>query len=133
MGLTYIDSCVLLDAVVNPDPRGELARAAIVAQGTDAVCISPLVDLECMVRPLRSGDQNRIAAMHEMLARFRRLEIATRAFQLASHIRAFHGLKTADSLHVATASLGGCDQIWTTDRQLLGTIPGFAVEPSVSN
>jgi predicted nucleic acid-binding protein len=129
MGLTYIDSCVLIDALVNPERRGDDARAALEGERSGGVCTSALVELECMVRPLRSGDQNWIASMRSALARFRPLEITARCYQLAAHLRALHGLKTADALHVATASLGGCDEMWTSDRQVIVAMSGFAIEP----
>jgi predicted nucleic acid-binding protein len=119
----------LIDALVNPEERGHIARVALGNAQADAICISPLVDLECMVRPLGSGDRRAIAATRDLLARFRQLEISARCFQLAAHLRALHRLKMADALHVATASLGGCDQIWTSDRALLTAVSGFAVEP----
>lgn len=133
MGLTYLDSSVVLDALVNPDPRGDAARIAIGSARDETLVISPLVDLECMVQPLRSGDHARIDAMRQTLLRFRQVAITSRAYRLGAHIRAVHGLKTADALHVAAASLADCSQLWTSDRRLLRALPDFAVDPGYAS
>lgn len=133
MGLTYVDSCVIIDAMLNSEERGDIARNAIEGAQADTVCTSPLVELECLIRPFRIGDQQWIAATRGALGRFRSLEITARCYELAAHLRAIHGLKTADSLHLATASLGGCNQLWTNDSQLLAAMPGFATEPPAVN
>lgn len=145
MGLTYLDSCVVIDAVANPGARGEQARRALALSGKTSgeggdetgsetgsetnFVTSPLVELECMVRPLRSGDQQIIQRMRSSLHRFARVAITDRAFELASHIRALHGLSTADALHMATASTAGCAALWTSDQTILRAAPNFAVDP----
>jgi predicted nucleic acid-binding protein len=83
-----------------------------------------------MVRPLRSGDQAWIAAMRTALRRFREVTITDRCYELAAHLRATHGLETADALHAATASLTDCDTIWTSDRRMQVALPGFAIDPN---
>ena len=42
----------------------------------------------------------------------------TATFDLATDLRARHGLKTPDALHLATALEQGCDEFWTRDRRL---------------
>ena len=129
MGLTYLDSSVLIDAMVSGGPNGDAARAAIESAGAETLATSPLVDLECLVRPIREGNRSRIDSIRETLSRFTHLKIAPRTFALAAHMRAVHGLKTPDALHLATASLGECDEFWTTDSRLLRAMPGFTVNP----
>jgi predicted nucleic acid-binding protein len=129
LGLSYLDSCVVLNAIANPEQRGEDTRRAIEGAGENRLVISPLVDLECIVRPLRQGNTELISRVRQNLDRFRRVEITPRAYALATHLRAIHGLKTADALHASTASLSGCDDLWTTDDHLLRALPGFAREP----
>lgn len=131
MALIYLDSCVVLDALVNPGGRGEHARRAIKSAGGETLVISPLVGLECMVRPLRQGDHGMIATVRRALTRFRSVEVSPRAYELAAHLRAKHGLKSADALHVAAASIEHCTALWTSDIHLLRALPDFAVEPVV--
>lgn len=128
MGLTYVDSCVLLEAANNPGPRGTATRRLIELSDGD-LATSHMVDLECMVRPLRSGDPEKIIHMQSILDRFRKVDTGHRVFQLAAHIRALHGVKTPDALHLAAAGVGNCQSLWTFDRILLRTAPGFAVNP----
>ena len=39
-------------------------------------------------------------------------------FRRAARLRASHGLKTPDALHLATALEGGCEALWTNDDHL---------------
>jgi predicted nucleic acid-binding protein len=68
--------------------------------------------------------------MQSALARYKRLEVSERAFELAAHIRAIHGFKTPDALHIATATLNGCNLFWTRDEKILSKMPGFASDPT---
>lgn len=132
MGVIYLDSCIVIDITSVSDARGEAMRERVESVGNnDELVTSPLVDLECMIRPLRIANQNAIAAMRSVLARFRHLEISARAFDLGGHIRAIHGLEIPDALHYATASLAECDEFWTTDKSLLRIAPDFAMNPLI--
>jgi predicted nucleic acid-binding protein len=60
-----------------------------------------------------------------MLSAFELLPLSPEVFDLATTLRALHGLKTPDALHAACAVHHGCDQIWTNDdrfRQLSSRI-----------
>jgi predicted nucleic acid-binding protein len=130
LGLIYLDSSVLIDAIGAASERGDRTRERLAHPDPQSRLVtSPLVDLECMVRPLRQNNRSVATAAKTILSRFRRLEITAHAFDLATHIRAAHGLSVPDSLHFATASLGGCDAIWTFDRALLRVAPDFAHDP----
>jgi predicted nucleic acid-binding protein len=48
-------------------------------------------------------------------------------FDRATFIRATHGFKTADALHLAAAIEGGCQRFLTSDSRL-GGFPGRTVE-----
>lgn len=39
-------------------------------------------------------------------------------FDLATELRARHGLKTPDALHLAAAIACGCNELWTNDGRL---------------
>lgn len=130
MGLIYLDSCIVIDATLSAGEHGQAARRAFrEANQNQRFVTSPLVDLECLVRPLRSGNQGRITAIRSALARFAHLNITPKTYELAAHLRALHGLKTPDALHFATASLNGCAALWTSDARLLRAMPDFAVNP----
>lgn len=130
MGLIYVDSCIIIDATLSTGPNGDRARMAIESVDSERRLVtSALVDLECMVRPLRGGNRGRIDAVRSFLARFAHVNITPRAYELAAHVRAVHGLKTPDALHTAAASLNGCIALWTSDRELLRAMPSLAVNP----
>lgn len=128
MGLIYLDSSILIDAMSVSSERGLRTRRRLAdVENSETLAISPLVNLECMVRPLRSGEG--VGAAQGFLDRFRRLEITTRAFELATHIRAVHALGVPDALHFATAQLADCKTLWTFDRSLISAAPSFAINP----
>jgi predicted nucleic acid-binding protein len=47
-----------------------------------------------------------------------RLPMTELVFDRAANLRAVHGLKTPDALHLSAAIEGGCDEFWTTDERL---------------
>ena len=42
-----------------------------------------------------------------------------KVFDLAARFRVENRLKTPDALHLAAATVAGCDAFWTNDRRLL--------------
>lgn len=63
------------------------------------------------------------------LANFRRLDLGEEQFMHAAQLRARHGLRTPDALHLAVAQLADCDQLWTNDnhRAAAAAARGLAV------
>ncbi|MBF0153797.1 MAG: PIN domain-containing protein [Magnetococcales bacterium] len=45
----------------------------------------------------------------------------------AADMRAYHGLKTQDALHLATAIHHRCAEFWTNDNHLAAMAPGLVV------
>lgn len=84
--------------------------------------------MESLVRPTRDDDSARIQAREHVMGEFIECQIKTRAFELATHIRARHGLSTADAIHIAAANLNDCEAVWTTDKKLARRFPNFAVD-----
>lgn len=62
-----------------------------------------------------------------VLGQFRRLALDEEHFARAAELRAEHGLKTPDALHLAAAQLYGCDELWTNDSRLSSVSQGLAV------
>lgn len=90
---------------------------------------SRLSRLECRVKPLREGD-------HQLLARYdtfftRRLmqvaELSAPVVERATELRARLGLKTPDSLHVATAIEERAD-LFLTGNAALARVTDLHVE-----
>lgn len=130
MGVIYLDSCLLVYAIED-DPffgaptRQRLAQAA---DTEDAVlAISPLVRLECLVSPMKSGDRALRLRYEHALSLLRLLEMPPAVYDGAAELRARYGLRTPDALHLACAQHHGCQALWTNDDRLARASHGSAV------
>ena len=56
MGLIYLDTCLLIYATERDPVFGEATLAALAALPDARFAISPLIKLECLVRPIKTGD-----------------------------------------------------------------------------
>lgn len=126
--MIYLDSCSVIYAAEDASKRGDAVRRKLAALADEIVAISPLVVLECLVGPLR--DENALLAdrYDQLFSRFRMLDAGVTAYRRAAELRARHGMRTPDALHVATAQLGGCRELWTNDGRLTRHSHGFAVD-----
>jgi predicted nucleic acid-binding protein len=97
--------------------RARLRRAIELG---DTFVVSDLTRFECRVRPLKNGDGATLAAFERFFAgREIVLEAVPRAaWDQAAEIRARHGLRTPDALHVATAVTLGCELLLTSDERI---------------
>ena len=127
MGLIYVDACVLIYAMEDDGVRGRRARAALESVD-DRLATSALVAHECLVGPLRSGDLVLRSRYESAYRGMTRVGIDESIFLHAAEIRARHGLKTPDALHLAAAQLAGCDALWTNDKRLAEASRGLAVD-----
>lgn len=120
MARVYIDSCVMIYATEKSPGRGVAARRLILeAVRSHDPCISGLVRLECRVKPLRLKDHSLLDRFDAIFRRVQLLPLDGDVCDLAAELRALHGLKTPDALHVACAITHGCDEFWTNDDRLL--------------
>jgi predicted nucleic acid-binding protein len=123
----YLDSCVVIYLL---EGEVELSRAveALIreAAAETELCVSDLTRLECRVAPIRRGD----ADLLEKYDRFftskgiAHLALGSPVFDLATEVRAHHGTKTPDAIHLAAALLGECGSFWTNDRRLSSAAKG---------
>lgn len=126
--MIYLDSCILIYAVEDDGPRGNAVRQRL-ADAKDAVAaVSPLVTLECLVGPLREDNLGLRDHYLQALDQFERLPLGEEHYVRAAELRARHGLKTPDALHLAAAQLHGCDQLWTNDARLTAASHGLAID-----
>lgn len=115
----YVDACVVIYRVEGAPTLMSAALAAFASLGPeDVVCASPLVRMECLVKPLRAQDQVLRAAYEAALGSLCMLDMTADVFNLAAELRARHGLKTPDALHAACAIHHGCGELWTNDQRL---------------
>jgi uncharacterized protein len=129
--LIYLDSVVLiyaLDHVGSFETRANNRLSEIAALG-DQVAVSDLSRLECRVKPIQVGDVRKLEVFDSFFARSDVLLIPlpSSVYDRATVIRAKHGFKTADALHLAAAIEGGCQAFLTNDFRL-SRFPDLTVE-----
>lgn len=116
--MIYLDTCVVIYFVERHPIFYPSALAAIRAETGARLAISPLVQAECLVSPMRRGD---IALERRFGALFRRMTVLgfpDSVFLDAARLRARHALKLPDALHLACAQHHGCSAFWTNDQRL---------------
>lgn len=124
--MIYLDSCVLIYAVEDDGPRGTAVRQLLADAGDTEVAISPLVMLECLVGPLRADDLVLGDHYRRAFDNFRVVDAGVAEHVRAAELRAKHGLRTPDAIHLAVAQLSGCAQLWTNDNRLAAASHGLA-------
>jgi predicted nucleic acid-binding protein len=127
VGLIYLDSCLLIYAIENDPLYGSAVRERLAAVPDATMALSPLVKLECLVGPMRSGNLQLQQHYEAALAHLTVLPMPEPVFLLGAQIRAHFGLKTPDALHLATAQFHNCEALWTHDSRLASAGHGLAI------
>jgi len=117
--LIYLDSCLLIYAIEQDSVFGEKVTNAIDAHSTSEFAISPLVKLECLVKPLESGNSALKQYYEAAFSTLITLPMPEDVFLDAAYLRARFTLKTPDALHLSCAQLHRCDSMWTNDNRLV--------------
>jgi uncharacterized protein len=129
--VVYLDSVVLIYFFDHTGPFNQRAssRLAALASAKAELAVSDLVRLECRVKHVKTGDAARLAVFDAFFARpdVRIVPITTAVFDRATLIRAAHGFKLGDSLHLAAAAIAGCSRFLTNDSRL-SVFTGLPVE-----
>jgi len=123
----YLDSCVVI-YLIEQHPAFASQIAGAMSGSDDLYAISPLVRMECLVKPLRDHDANLACRYRQAFAAFAQLSVSARDLDLAAQLRADHGLKTPDALHLAIARRSHCAALWTNDDRFAKAAPGYAVD-----
>lgn len=126
--MIYLDTCMVIYAVEDSGARGDAVRAAMRREASSVFAVSPLVRMECLVGPLRAGDLLLEDRFRTALDLFQQLDLAPETFERAARLRALHGLRTPDALHLAAAQLHACSALWTNDDRLATASQGLAVD-----
>lgn len=100
-------------------PKVRALIATLLANG-DKLAVSDLTRLECQVGPLMSGDA---VLLNKFMTFFQSpdvevLPLTPAVCDRAAALRAKHGFKTPDALHLAAAIEHGCQQFLTNDGKL---------------
>ncbi|MFZ4702333.1 MAG: type II toxin-antitoxin system VapC family toxin [Candidatus Methylumidiphilus sp.] len=131
-GLVYLDSCLVIYTVEEHPRFGHMINQAIESNYGMRFCISPLVELECLVMPLRNCQQTLVERYEMFLQDYILLDISPAIYRKAAELRAHYGLKTPDALHLATAQTHGCVEFWTNDDRLNKIVGQLAVNVLVT-
>jgi predicted nucleic acid-binding protein len=127
----YLDASAIIYSLEGAPPVRELALRRIEeAEQSEggAVITSQLSYLECRVKPLRDGATELLARIEALFARPNVVlaEVSLRVLDRATALRARHGFKTPDAIHLATALAQAADVFLTGDAGLL-RCPGIEV------
>lgn len=125
--MIYLDSCILIYAVEDDGERGRRARQALADHADIELVVSPLVVMECLTGPLKRGDLALVDYYRATLDTAVRAPFDEDVFVRAAELRARHGLRSPDALHLAAAQKAGCSALWTNDRRLERAAYGLAV------
>ena len=126
MGLIYLDACLLIYASERDPVFGPRTLKALAAETTAQFAVSPLVKLECLVKPIKSGDLVLQRHYEAAFGQFVQLALTEPVFLAAAQLRAHFGLRTPDALHLACAQVHGCTALWTNDDRLAKAAHGLA-------
>lgn len=127
----YIDTVVLIYAVEQAPVYGELLSDLWVKlqSGNIEVFASELMLMEVLIVPIRNSDQFLIDRYKQLLRspQIQSIPIDREILAEAARLRAVTpALRTPDAIHIATATIAGCNQFLTNDRRLR-TIPNLPV------
>ncbi len=103
----FLDACTL---IYRFEGAGKFRQAAtaLIAQLTAGqpvveLAVSRLSVMECRVKPLREADETLLQRYAAFFAAVQVQELSAEAIDLATELRAQHGLKTPDALQAACA------------------------------
>lgn len=126
MGLIYLDTCLLIYTIENHPNLAGTVRATMAGESPVHFAISDLVKLECLVKPLKTGDVALQRRYEAGLDELEQLSLPAAVYLQAAQLRARFGLRTPDALHLACAQHHRCDALWTNDNRLAQAGHGLA-------
>ena len=115
----YLDSAPSIYSVKQVPQYAGWVEAQLSAQNVIQVT-SDLVQMECRVKPLREGDNQRLKDLDDYFAGAV-AEIVTLSRDVidkATEIRAQYNFKTPDAIQLAAAMISNCDLFLTNDQRL---------------
>lgn len=119
--MIYLDTCIVIYLVEqHPDYFPKLKQ---LLSNITVTAISPLVEMEALIHPLRSKNLPLASAYQSFFDCCITLDMPKEVFRQAAILRAEHSIKTPDALHLATATWHGCLSLWSNDDRLTRIAP----------
>ncbi len=126
MSRIYLDLCIVIYLIEKDPAYFTKIEDLNLSQSSNELCLSPLVEMECLVMPLRKNDEPVKKLFQNFFDAHCRLPNPSQIFHAAAQLRAdFPSLKTPAALHVATALHHNCDEFWTNDNRLNTVAPNL--------
>jgi uncharacterized protein len=131
----FLDACALIyrfegAAEFRDATARRVAQLTQLSRGKTTVRlgVSRLSLLECRVKPLREGDAQTLRRYDDFFAEVEIIEMDAPAIDLATRLRALHGLKTPDAIQAASALVWQPDAVFVTGDAAFGKVPGLNVQ-----
>ena len=122
----YLDTCICIYVVERHAAYASVVEAQLARHVADEMCYSPLVRMECLVKPYKINDNTLLQLYETFLSAHRMLDLTQAVFDEAANLRARHAkLKTPDAIHLAAAQHYDCTEFWTNDNRLDDIAPGL--------
>lgn len=115
--MIYLDSCLLVYVIEEHSVFGSIVREAIDAHDDEEFVISPLVKLECLVKPISTGNIALKKRYESAFSILTTLSMPEEVYIDAALLRAQFRLKTPDALHLSCCQYHECCSIWTNDNR----------------
>lgn len=124
----YLDAAPVIYAVQQVAPWGVLVTRRLQEPGVEVV-VSHLTRMECRVKPIQDGNTELLADFDKYFEQDvnELVTLSREVVDRATQIRADHGLKTPDALHLGAAVVSACDAFLTNDHRLDG-FSGIRIE-----
>lgn len=115
----YLDSAPVIYAVEQVAPYAAVLDTRLSAAEIVQI-VSDLTRMECRIKPLREGNA---ALLKDYEAYFSGavaeiIPLSREVIDRATTIRAHYGFKTPDAIHLAAATVSGCEAFLTNDHRL---------------
>jgi predicted nucleic acid-binding protein len=123
----YLDTCCVIYLLEEVQGFSATLRAHLADNPEVILCVSPLVRLEVLIKPLVEANIALVKDYEDFLSAQQWLPMGDSEFDQATRLRAVHRLKTPDALHLATALRHNCAEFWTNDDRLNTAAAGMAV------
>lgn len=116
----YLDACIVILLIERHQQYESRIRSELSQRQGAKLCWTDLTRMETRVKPLRENMQLLLSHFDHFYTEpvTSHIVMDREVFDIATELRAKHGLRTPDALHLAAALRGECTEFWTNDHRL---------------